>query len=386
MNALPPPTAPDGDASSASTAASVPKRILEPAPTPPSLLPRAALEALLAQPERYGFFQAVRLLYRSHRIDGLHTGSGRETVRFAVPDSLSFPAGEIAGLQPAPAQIDAEHRLIVNFFGLTGPSGVLPRHYTRWLIARARARDPGPREFFELFNHRLLLLFWHAWRKHRPEIALEFGLGQGVLRHIYDLVGMGTPALFGRMYPATPARTDGRSLPGAALAYYSGLISQQPHGIGSLSQVVGDVVGAPATAQGCLGSWQRIAMRDRTRLGRQAHALGDGCVLGTRYWDRQTTLQLRIGPLDRAHFEALLPDGGLLAGVVELARFLTGLALDLRIKLALSADQVRPVALGARGAGAARLGWNTWLSGRRSTDPADEVEFHFSAMGGESWQ
>lgn len=355
---------------------------------PPSLAPRAALAALLQQPERYGFFQAARLLYRVHGLTELRAG-GRDAVRFGVADSLSFPTGEIADLQPAPVRVDAEHRLTVNFLGLTGPNGTLPHHYTRWLIARARARDHGPRDFLELFNHRLLLLFWHAWRKHRPEIALEFGLGQGVLRYVYDLVGMGTPALYARMYPragALPQQPPAQRLPAAALGYYAGLIAQRPHGQGSLAQVVGDLIGAAVTVQGCFGTWQRIARRDRTRLGRRAHALGAGCVLGTRFWDRQTTLQLRIGPLERARFQRLLPSGALLADVVELTRFLTGLALDLRIKLALRADQVPRIGLGARGADAARLGWNTWLSGRRRRTPADEVEFHFSAMGGESWQ
>src|SRR3546814_5187197 len=69
------------------------------------------------------------------------------------------------------------------------------------------------------------------------------------------------------------------------------------------------LLGAAVRAQGCFGSWQRIPRRDRTRLGRSAHALGGGCVLGSRYWDRQTTLQLRIGPLDRKRFQTLLPSG-----------------------------------------------------------------------------
>src|SRR3546814_19221737 len=86
--------------------------------------------------------------------------------------------------------------------------------------------------------------------------------------------------------------------------------------------------------------------RDPPRLGRSAHALGGGCVRGSRYWDRQTTLQLRIGPLDRKRFQTLLPSGALLADVVELTRFLTGLALDLRIKLALRADQAPRIELG----------------------------------------
>src|SRR3546814_10310062 len=108
---------------------------------------------------------------------------------------------------------------------------------------------------------------------------------------------MGTPALYERMYPRTrarapsPGQSDAQRLPAAALGYYSGLVAQRPHGIGALSQVVGDLLGAAVRAQGCFGSWQHIPRRDRTRLGRSAHALGGGCVLGRRYWDRQTTLR-----------------------------------------------------------------------------------------------
>lgn len=352
----------------------------EPLPQPPSLRSIAPLDALLATPERFGFFQALRLLYRANGMPRLR-GGGREAVRLGVIDSLAFPACEIVDLQAAPAQVDAMHRLTVGFFGLTGPSGTLPSHYTRWLIARARARDPAPRDFFELFNHRLLLLFWQAWRKHRPEIDLEFGGGGGVMRHLYDLIGMGTPSLFDHIQPRRmrgQAPVESR-VPAAALGYYSGLIAQRPHGATALAQVVGDLVGAPVQAQACFGTWQRIPARDRSRLGRQAHDLGGGCVLGTRFWDRQTTLQLQIGPLDLPRFQSLLPNGRRLAGVVELSRFMTGLALDLRIKLALRADQVPPLRLGTRGAAAPRIGWNTWLRGRRRAAPADEVEFHFSA-------
>src|SRR3546814_17939287 len=75
----------------------------------------------------------------------------------------------------------------------------------------------------------MLRLFWHAWRKHRPEIALEFGLGQGALRHVHDLVGMGTPALYERLYPRarapspSPGQSDAQRPPAAALGYYRGL-------------------------------------------------------------------------------------------------------------------------------------------------------------------
>ena len=71
--------------------------------------------------------------------------------------------------------------------------------------------------------------------------------------------------------------------------------------------------------------------------------------------------------------------------MIELVRFLTGLALDLRVRLLLRAEDVPPLRLGARGGDRPQLGWNTWLRGRRDRRPADDCEFHFSAMGGPTW-
>lgn len=344
-----------------------------------------ALERLQVQPGRFGFFQAVRLLYSANGFDGRGSGARPGPLRFITPASLAFPPSELQSIEVGENNI----RVCVNFMGLTGPSGVLPRNYTELLIARKINRDRSAQEFLDLFNHRLVALFWQAWAKHRPEIGRQFGFQNSVLRYLEHLVGLGTPALQARLHPARrPGSTAGAAastLPGAALAYFSGLIAQRPHGERAIAQVVSAVVGAPVQSRSCLGTWQPIAADARTRLGRCNHGLGDGCVLGARYWDRQTTLRLTIGPLSSERFHALLPRGPRLADVIELTRFLTGLALDLRVQLSLAADQVPALRLGARGSDRPQLGWNTWLRGRRATTPANDCQFHFSAMGGQSW-
>ena len=340
-----------------------------------------AIDRLLNDPGRFGFFQAVRLLYSVGGFDGRGTGARPGPLRFTTPASLSFPPSELHSI----AQADASTRVCVNFFGLTGPSGVLPRTYTELLIARKQVqRDQSAQEFFDLFNHRLVSLFWLAWAKHRPEIGRQFGFNNSVYRYLEHIVGLGTPALQARLHPTRRGATPVKALPSAALSYFSGLIAQRPHGERAIAQVVSAVVAAPVQATGCLGTWQDIADA-RPRLGRGNHRLGAGCVLGTRYWDRQTTLRLTIGPIDRARFNALLPRGARLADIIELTRFLTGLALDLRIRLSLRADQVPPLRLGARDQDRPQLGWNTWLRGRSDPRPANDCEFHFSALGGQSW-
>ena len=353
-----------------------------PAPRPIRIDPmQPALDRLHAEPGRFGFFQAVRLLYGANGFDGRGTGARPGPLRYTTPASLSFPTSEIESLVGG----ESNTRLCVNFMGLTGPSGVLPRNYTELLIARKSSRDRSAQDFLDMFNHRLVALFWLAWAKHRPEVGREFGFHNSVLRYLEYIVGLGTPALQARLRPGKRTTEAARPLPGAALVYFSGLVSQRPHGERAIAQVVSAVVNAPVQTRGCLGTWQTITPDARTRLGRNAQRLGDGCVLGTRYWDRQTTLQLSIGPLDRRNFNDLLPRGQRLGDVMELTRFLTGLALDLRVRLSLRADDIPPLRLGARTADRPQLGWNTWLRGRRDPRPATDTRFHFSAMGGQSW-
>jgi type VI secretion system protein ImpH len=340
-----------------------------------------AITRLLEEPGRFGFLHAVRLLYSANGFDGRGSGARPGPLPFTTPASLAFPPSELHSV----VQSDASTRVCVNFLGLTGPSGVLPRNYTELLIARKQVqRDQSAQDFFDLFNHRLVSLFWLAWAKHRPEIGRQFGFHNSVYRYLEHIVGLGTPALQARLHPKRGV-APARPLPSAAMTYFSGLIAQRPHGERAIAQVVSAVVDAPVRASGCLGTWQDIAGDARTRLGRDNTRLGSGCVLGSRYWDRQTTLRLTIGPIDRAKFNTLLPRGNRLPDIIELTRFLTGLALDLRIRLSLRAEQVPPLQLGARGADRPQLGWNTWLRGRTDPRPANDCEFHFSAMGGQSW-
>ena len=90
--------------------------------------------------------------------------------------------------------------------GLTGPSGVLPEHYTRLLIERLRAKDYTLRDFLDLFNHRVISLFYRAWEKYRFQFVYEqVKLGavgdeteDFFTKCLYCLVGMGTGGLRGR--------------------------------------------------------------------------------------------------------------------------------------------------------------------------------------------
>src|SRR5688500_10313825 len=82
--------------------------------------------ALRKSPTGFDFFQAVRTLERlrpDRSSPGHFADPNQEVVRFTVNPSISFPPSEIHTLDMPD---DGPARMSVNFFGLTGPQGVLP--------------------------------------------------------------------------------------------------------------------------------------------------------------------------------------------------------------------------------------------------------------------
>ena len=104
--------------------------------------------------------------------------------------------------------------MVINFMGLAGPSGVLPLYYTELIVERLRQKDRALLSFFDIFNHRMISLFYQAWEKYRFAIAYERGERDRFSHHLMDLIGIGTKRLDNRL----AVRDD-------SLLFYSGLLS-----------------------------------------------------------------------------------------------------------------------------------------------------------------
>jgi type VI secretion system protein ImpH len=325
-------------------------------------------QTLLEAPFRFGFFQAVRMLSLIIRRKGLQPVRGvRELIRFRTPLSLEFPASEIHSLkkhEPPSAEDEEEAptlEMTVNFMGLTGPSGVLPRHYTETLIAATQHfREPGrPRElpahsFFDIFSHRIISLFAGAWAKYRFWLAYERGDPGSLTRNLLDLTGLGTDHLRGRLRDE-----QGNGLRDEAIAYYSGLLSQHPYSCSAVAAVVSDYFGTEVAVEQFRGRWLALSGPIRTMLGKSSTVLGDSLFLGDRAWDQQSTFRVRIGPLSWQQFEDLLPSGRGYSAMTKLIKFCAGISLDVQIQLVLKKAEVPACVLRTDGGG--RLGWSSWL-------------------------
>ncbi len=326
------------------------------------------IEELFATPYRFDFLQAVRLLQHGGDPSSAVGRAPRpryESVRFRVLQSLAFPPSEIQALE-RPADPARPPILTVAFMGLTGPSGVLPHCYTELMIERNRAGDRTAGAFFDLFNHRLISLFYRAWEKYRPYLAHEKGGDDPVSRHLFDLIGLGLEPLQNR-----------NTFPDEALRFYAGFFARRHRPAVVLSRLLGDYFKLPVEVRQFVGQWLPLAADDRSRLGASgAHnGLGTSFVLGSRVWDEQGKFRVRLGPLSLKKFLALTPDGPHFQALVQMTRAYVDAEFAFDVQLVLAAEEVPPCHLSEQSPTRPQLGRSAWLKSRPFVRDAEDAIF-----------
>lgn len=325
------------------------------------------------EPCSTGFFQTVRLLCRLQ--NGLQPPGlfprdfNQEVVRFAANPEFWFPPSENASLEwrTTPRGDWRPPLLRVNFMGLIGPSGVLPLVYSSFLMERLRARDRSMLEFFDLFHHRLISLFYQAWEKYRFFIPYERGEEDRMSGYLRSFLGLGTPGLVNR-----------QDVPDTSLIYYAGLLSLMPKSALGLQQFISDYFDVPILVEEFGGSWHALSEQDICQFAdppTEAEQLGFGVVVGDAVWDRASRARMRVGPLKIDRYLEFLPGGKGYRTIQALTRFYTNGEIIFEVQLILDRDSVPPCQLGADSGAPPQLGWLTWmnLSRPRLEDPGDTI-------------
>jgi type VI secretion system protein ImpH len=348
-------------------------------------------EVLFQRGYEFEFFQAVRLLARifaERRPVGTTAKPKEEFARFGQLGgsadakearlAMAFPASAVHNIERNPGVErvpDSEDpaRMTVAFLGLTGTQGVMPLCYTEWTIARKAAKDDTLGAFFDLFNHRLLSLFYRAWEKHTPPVLYELAAARNqrpdpFTHYLYDLIGMGTDGLRGRM------RVQDESL-----LLYAGLIAQRPHSAGALRGILRDYFAVPVEIDQCVGDWYELEEADRCCLAPEfeGNQLGESAFLGDEVWNQQGLFRLRVGPLGLERFLEFLPNGPAMARLVELTTYLVGQAMAFDVQVFLRAEEVPYCRLDDEGSDAPRLGWIGWLKTGEFGAPAGDAVFRW---------
>ena len=331
-------------------------------------LTESGLRRLLEDtPFLVNFFQAVRLLerlYPERNPVGLYVAPSSEVVRFSSRPTLSFPASELDSLA---LHEQEPHQMQVNFMGLSAAVGALPHPYTEYLLDRVRARDRGPAAFFDIFNHRILSLFYRSWEKYRFFIAYERkGAGEDAISaRLLDLLGLGTAGLRNRM-----------DIPDEAALYYAGLLARKTRSAQGLKQILEDYFAVPVTIEQFSGGWNLLPMRHQTFLNETysfTEKLGFGTIIGDEIWDQSGKVTVRLGPMPFRQYSEFVPGARACRELSSWLRFYGGGELTFIVQLVLDRAEVPGLRLGETGLQAGRLGLVSWMKNRDFERDPDEA-------------
>jgi type VI secretion system protein ImpH len=269
--------------------------------------------------------------------------------------------------------------MVVSFMGITGPSGVLPRHYTQLLIDRIRRKDYALRDFLDLFNHRIISFFYRAWEKYHFPVAYEdaaldpdFGEEDLFTRSLYCLVGMGTGGLRNRL-----------AIRDNVLLYYGGLFAHFPRNAISLQAMISDYFDLPARVLQFFGQWLYLSQDNQTCMpspnqGEECNnQLGLSAVVGERVWGVESKFRVRLGPVGYQQFRRFTPMGDLLTPLGQMIRTYAGPDLDFDIQPVLRRQEVPCARLGGDESDPSCLGWNTWIRTIPLPHDARDAVFEF---------
>jgi type VI secretion system protein ImpH len=320
--------------------------------------PLALYRQLAETPYKYDFFQAVRRLECAHR-DKPRMGHGLrpidEPVRFGQEPSLAFAPSTIAHFGQQDPQVAPW--MLVHFFGALGPNGPLPLHLTEYARQRLYNHGDGTfKRFLDMFNHRMLALFYRAWAASRPTVQYDRNDADKFGNHLAALFGLGLKSL-----------RDRDDMPDRAKLYYAGRLSCQTRHPEGLRAILSDYFRMPATVEEFVGEWLTIPPECGWKLGGfqlqkgmpPMGVLASTALLGPRVWSRQHKFRVVLGPLRHDQFRRMLPGGTSLQRMVAMIRNYVGDELHWDLRLTLLKEAVKPTKLGVEG----QLGRTSWLLG-----------------------
>jgi type VI secretion system protein ImpH len=362
-------------------------------PTSERITDRARVEDLWdrlnVQAWGYDFFALVR------RIEALHAdcpGFGRsaraseDPLRFAQEPQLAFPPS--ATTQFHFPRSNAPARLFQQFMGLLGPMGPMPLHITEYALHRElHHKDRTLARFLDIFNHRMVSLFYRAWAASQMPASFDRAAAsvsgeslspaerERILAHDGDRYAVYIGSLIGLAMDEVRYRDP---VPDVAKLHFAGRLAGYSHGPEGLAAILRQFFGVEASVEEFVGQWVDLPEQYWCRLGtnRASSTIGMAAeamtVAGRKVWDVQGKFRVRLGPMSLADYERLLPGTPSARRLDAWIRNYVGDEFSWEAALILRAHEVPMTRLGHAG----RLGWTTWVCSGEVEEDREDLVIH----------
>jgi type VI secretion system protein ImpH len=312
----------------------------------------SVVKRLFAQPYEFSFLQAVRLFQKllpNGSLVGTTLTPAEDPIAFSSRYTYSLPSSDIYRVH-----VSGEKPVIeVNFWNIAGPHGALPAPLSEKVNERIREGDFALKEFLDIFNHRLLSIYYCIAQKYSfvlsPKNCLQTTVGQMMCA----VAGLDSE------------KETYASASTVALARYAGIIWQRPRSAAGLEQILSDYFQVPVQIEQFVGAWVDINRRQRSFMGMRRgrnHKLGRTTFLGKRFWQSNHHFVVNIGPLTSEQFHQFVPTGTAYGEMCDMIKFYAPLELTFQLKLSLK-DGENLVPLGFDNPSQEnRLGWTAVLT------------------------
>ena len=309
--------------------------------------------------EAYGFafFQLVYLVERWLGANRPALGTigppEREAISLRPDERLSFSPADVRRIEPIvddAGNSDPERRrLVVNFMGLYGIAAPSPVYLTELLNYEDMDAEPL-RDFLDLFNHRLLSLFFRAWQKYRYPYRYEPGAVDSFSSYVFSFAGLRENEVRRETHLPTPR-----------LLKYTGLLGLPTRPLSGLRRLISDYFRLDSVRiRPWLLGWVEIEEGRQNRIGRDNCVLGKSLSLGERVPDRTSRFRVRIGPISYATFLEFLPNTEKFRQLCALVRLWVGERFDVDYELIIDRRQIPEAQLAEKSS--MRLGWTGWIT------------------------
>ncbi|MBU0699820.1 type VI secretion system baseplate subunit TssG [bacterium] len=307
-------------------------------------------DRLLNQGYKFDFFQATLLL---EKLEDISTGVNEtgqlsaKQIRFQPDISLGFPSSAIKRIE-----MDSEmYRIIVTFMGLYGTVAPTPVYFTE-LVSSSSSSDikrSSLKDFLDIFNHRLISLYYRAWKKYRYYLTFQSNGNDPISEHLLSLFGMDMDVSI-----------QAAGLPIVQLIKYAGILSMRVRSTSGLRTLVSDFFGGiTVRIDEFLPQWVSISEDYQNKLGMKNSRLGIDFSLGNQVLDRSGRFRVIIGPISLARYESFLPDTEQFKTLQWLITMYVSYRLEFEVKFIIKGEEIPQLEISSQGT--SRLGYTTWV-------------------------
>lgn len=354
----------------------------------------AVIDQLRAEPWRYEFLQAVRLLeaavcsptqeefeYADQSVGGL-APPNRELLHFYNQASLAFSTSNVADIDEqdvSGTEAERQWTMTLRCFGLAGSHGVLPHYFSEILLLEARRNNRTLEHFTNVFEHRSISLYLQASRKYF--LPLQYEQARRGQHRKEDLFSETLTALIGL---GTPRITDKLEIPKSALLGYAGLYARNIRSAAALKAMLQDYFDLDTEIEQFCGQWQELPADIVTRLGGDGSGMPVNCelgvntILGERCWQAQSKFRIRMAPVDYDSFMELAPGSKKMKALQSFVEYFSGSELDYEICIEFDWRDAQPAQLTKEVGQEPLLGWNTPLGMIEDASARDPIDIMVS--------